>query len=200
MELSREQIEQFKLKLRSILEDEKSRTYLLIGVTAVIAAFYFSFGIIPKATEMAKTARKVSSYNDKIDLVTSRVNRLDAINRKLVALREEYKGYSKSLPAQKEVPEFLEGLADIARTSKVKIQSITPTKTPDGETPSDKYYVEMPVRITARSGYHELGHFISNLEKGERLVIIKDLSIRSDPGDPWMHNIRILLNAYVSVQ
>ena len=112
---------------------------------------------------------------------------------KLKELRAEYEEYSKRLPGEKEIPEFLEGLASIAKTSKVKILSITPSELVPVEVEGKKegYYKEMPISITAKSGYHQLGRFVADIETGKRFITISDINIRYDSNTPRMHNVKM---------
>ena len=188
--------------VKEFLSDENARNYIITGVAAVFIALYLSFAIIPKFTELSRTSRVVNDLNDKIDLVSSRVKRLNQTTKKLEALRKEQASYTEQLPVAKDIPKLLEGLSSMAKSSKVKILSITPSplRADAKVAGSEKYYMEMPVRITAKSGYHQLGHFVSNLELGKRLVIINDLGIKNSSKTPRMHDVRIVLNAYVSVE
>jgi type IV pilus assembly protein PilO len=188
--------------VKEFLSDENTRNYIITGVAAVFIALYLSFAVIPKFTELSRTSRVVNDLNDKIDLVSSRVRRLNQTTKRLEALRKEQASYSEQLPVAKDIPKLLEGLSSMAKSSKVKILSITPSalRADAKVAGSEKYYMEMPIRITAKSGYHQLGHFISNLERGKRLIIINDLGIKNDSKTPRMHNVRIVLNAYVSVE
>lgn len=188
--------------VKEFLSDENARNYIITGVAAVFIALYLSFAIIPKFTELSRTSRVVNDLNDKIDLVSSRVKRLNQTTKKLEALRKEQASYTEQLPVAKDIPKLLEGLSSMAKSSKVKILSITPSplRADAKVAGSEKYYMEMPVRITAKSGYHQLGHFVSNLERGKRLVIINDLGIKNSSKTPRMHDVRIVLNAYVSVE
>jgi type IV pilus assembly protein PilO len=188
--------------VKEFLSDENNRNYIITGVAAVFIALYLSFAVIPKFTELSRTSRVVNDLNDKIDLVSSRVRRLNQTTKRLEALRKEQASYSEQLPVAKDIPKLLEGLSSMAKSSKVKILSITPSELrADAKVAgSEKYYKEMPIRITAKSGYHQLGHFISNLERGKRLIIINDLGIKNDSKTPRMHSVRIVLNAYVSVE
>ncbi len=188
--------------IKELLMEETTRMYVLAGVAGVIIALFLSFAVIPKFTELARTARTVNDLNDKIDLVNSRVKRLNQTTKKLEALKTDQKVFSGQMPPEKDIPELLEDLSGMAKSSKVKILSITPSElSVDTTVPgSEIYYKKMPIRITAKSGYHQLGAFVAELEKGQRLVIINDLSIKGDSRNAWMHDVRIGLNAYVSVE
>jgi len=58
----------------------------------------------------------------------------------------------------------------------------------------------MPIMITAKSGYHQLGNFISNLENEKRIINIEDLQIKYDASSPRMHNVVIMMKTYVSIE
>lgn len=191
-------------QIKDLLSDEKTRIQLAFGVTAALALLYLTFAVVPKFFSLAETAREIKQLNANIDLVNSRVKRLDEMTRNLKTLRAEVKGYAKGLPGKKEIPRFLEELSQMAKKSGVKILSITPEEieTPEpGKTQEGvEYYREMPILVTAKSGYHQLGHFINDLEEGERFVTIKDIRIQTDTKFPRKHNIKIILKTYVATE
>ena len=98
------------------------------------------------------------------------------------------------------MPRFLQGLAGIARKSNVKILSVTPHKltTKSKGKESGQYYGTMPVVITAKSGYHQMGQFINDLEEGGRFVTVEDVQIQYDNNFPRKHNVKMVLKTYVA--
>ncbi|MEA3489207.1 MAG: type 4a pilus biogenesis protein PilO [Candidatus Omnitrophota bacterium] len=191
-------------RLKEFWSDELNRMYVILGGTALLAILYLTFLIIPKFGQLTRVSREVSDLNDKINLVNSRVKRLDETKKKLNALREERARYAKQLPEEKEVPEFLEWLAATADRSNMKILSVTPREmTAEGKKGKKKvkqYYFAMPILVTAKSGYHQLGHFVDDLEHGKRFITIENLSIKYDPKFPRRHNVRMDLKTYVSME
>lgn len=188
-------------KLKELLSEERNRMYVISAATLAFSVFYLSFVIIPKTSEIARMARTVSDLKDNIKLVEGRAKKLDEMSAKLEALKKEQAGYAKQLPAEKEIPGLLEGLAAMALKSGVNIQSITPQAMVDIEVRSTKdvYYREMPLLLTAKSGYHQLGEFLGNLEGASRFITIETLRIQYDTKTPRAHNIRMVLKTYVSV-
>lgn len=189
-------------KLKEFLNNDQNRSYLVLGITAILAVLYLVFAILPKFTDLSAASRKVNELNYKINLVNNRVKRLDKMIEQLKELRTEVESYSKGLPDEKEIPEFLEELSSIAKVSDVKILSITPLelKVVGQEQKGNGYYREMPIHITAKSGYHQLGAFISKLEQGKRFITIENLRIQNDKESPRRHTIKIVLKTYVSVE
>ena len=196
----KEQANTYISKAKEFVSDEQNRMYIILGATGVVVALYMTFILVPKFGNLSRASRVVNDLNNKIEQLNVRTKRQTAMKGKLTELREEYDGYSKRLPKEKEIPAFLEGISAIAKTSRMKILSLTPSdlKTVKSEGKEVEYYREMPILLTAKSGYHQLGKFMSNLERGKRFINVGNLRIQYDSGHPRMHNIRMELGTYVS--
>ncbi|MFH1837469.1 MAG: type 4a pilus biogenesis protein PilO [Candidatus Omnitrophota bacterium] len=185
--------------IKFFLQGEKTRgRAILIG--AVITGFlYFTILVLPETMTFFSGLRETRELREQIALVRSRVELADTMTQRLGGLKKDLEEYAESLPDKKEIPEFLEGMSAIAKVSGVRIISITPAeiKDPDDEK-SKGFYKEMPITITAESGYHELGSFISNLESGNRVVLIEDLRIQGREDSSRKHDIKMTLKTYVS--
>ena len=203
--------------IRDMLRDEKSRTYLIIGVTVVIGALYLVLAFIPTVTGFIGSGSAARELEDNIEVVKNQAANMDKLQAQLDELRTEDKGFAKSFPKSKEMSVLLEEFAKMARESDVTILSITPQeaqkaapaktqtrvsrrRAKKAAAPVKKYFEEVPILITARSGYHQLGHFVQVLEQGDRFITIRDLQIKADRRDPWMHDVKIVMTTYVSVE
>lgn len=189
-------------QIKELLEDERVKRYLALGIAAGLMALYAFFMILPKFGVLSIVSGEVKNLNQKIDVVNERVKRLDKINAQIMEMKAELGGYSKGLPDEKEIPKFLENLSSVAKISDVKILGITPSELKVVKVKGKKsgYYREMTITITARSGYHQLGQFINNLEEGERFTTIRNLEIQQDSKSPRAHRIKLGLETYVSVE
>ena len=188
-------------RIKELFYDRVTRTYIALGSLGAVVLLYLTLFIVPICFNLSSISGETRKLNADINLVNTRIKQLDQKTTEIDKLKKELAAYSKGLPNKKEIPEFLEDLSSIAKASKVKILSITPSELKSVEAGGDvsKYYLEMPIDITAKSGYHQLGKFINNLEKGERFVTIKDLRIQYDSRVPRMPNIKITLRTYVSI-
>jgi len=188
-------------KLKELWQDPHSRKYVIAGGILAFSLMLFTFLIIPEFVELARVSRQARDIKNKINITEDRINRIDQMRKRVTDLRKELGEHSKQLPAEKEITELLEGFAAIAKKSDVRITGITPLplkKATMGKTVG-KFYQEMPIKISAKSGYHQLGHFISSLERERRVIIIDDIEIRSSDATPRIHNITMLLKTYVSI-
>lgn len=185
--------------IKDFLENEAVRANIARGGAVIAVLLYAMLVVVPGMGKFFKKKSEVEVLERQIDSVTDRVNRIDSMTEKLNSLKTELEGYSGGLPDQKEIPELLEGLASIAKVSGVKILSITPSDLKDSSDSGAKgYYKEMPITITAESGYHQLGRFISNLEEGSRFIAIEDLRIQHNEDFPRRHDVSMTLKTYVS--
>ena len=97
-------------QIKDLLEDERVRRYLILGVAAVLMVLYAFFLILPNFSVLSATSKEVKDLNQKIDVVNNRVKRLDKINAQIGAMKAELGGYSKGLPDKKGIPKILENI------------------------------------------------------------------------------------------
>jgi len=189
-------------KIKGFLKDPGMREYLVGGGIAFLALVYFLLATIPTFAGFIKVSRESGNLQRRVKAAERMIGRVDSRKEESKQLKEELGKHSKHLPAQKEITELLDGFSSVAKESKVKILSITPYDLKAMETGSkyDKYYREMPIQITAKSGYHQLGDFISRIERGSRVIVIDDVQIRYDKNTPRLHNVTMMLKTYVSME
>ncbi|MFH1799009.1 MAG: type 4a pilus biogenesis protein PilO [Candidatus Omnitrophota bacterium] len=187
-------------KIKEILKNPKVRKYIILGCILIFGFFYMVFMGLGKFSSLSKVLLRVKELKNNIELADNRGRRLDVMTKKLEELKAELEAYSQGIPDQKDLPEFLEELSSVAESSNVKILSITPSDLkPLVKESGSAYYREIPIVITAKSGYHELGYFISDLETSKRFITIAGLRMRYNPKTPRKHDVKMILKTYVSV-
>ena len=187
-------------KIKEVIADPKKRDTSILAAVVFIAVLYVAFLIVPNFTKLALVSNEVRDLNDRISMVNGRMKRLDQITKQVDLLNVEVYGYIEGLPERREIPKFLEELAQVAKASSVKILSITPMETKQAEEGDNPYYAVMSVKITAKSGYHQLGGFVSSLENGKRFIEVEDIIIKNDENFPRRHTVEMVLKTYVSIE
>jgi len=188
-------------KIQAFLSDEKHRTYTIIGGTVLIVIFYTLFAVIPGMSRLSEASREAGILKKKINIVRKHAGQMNNFQAQLETLKTRDKSYAKQFSDKKETTVLLEEFAQIAQKYDVDIVSITPLEKEKPAQQADKtkqYFEEMPLLITAKSGYHQLAHFVNDLESGSRLITIEDLEINDDKKNAWRHNIRIVLKTYIT--
>jgi len=166
----------------------------------VVAVLYTLIFIFPMTSKLSDVSAEVMDISEKMNFVNKSIVKMAHRKELLEKLTEELNSYAGGLPNEKEISVFLESIAAMARDSGVKIIAITPADLkPLAMDKTDvNYYYELPISIIAKSGYHELGEFIGEIEKGKRFMTIEGLKIQDNKSTPRKHNVRMLLNTYVS--
>ena len=103
----------------------------------------------------------------------------------------------EELISQQEIPSLLENLSKMAKNANITIVSITPVTSNSQKEAKSQVYEEIPILITAKSGYHELGHFLSNLENGDRFMKIINISVKTNTTAPKKHDVELMVHTYV---
>ncbi|MDD4956688.1 MAG: type 4a pilus biogenesis protein PilO [Candidatus Omnitrophica bacterium] len=192
-------MDHFPDKVRAFLEEEQYREYLILGVGAAVCLIYIAIAIVPGVLRLGSNITGIAQANIRITQLNEKVKKLAKTSEELAKLRAELETYSRGLPDQKEISTFLEGISSVAEGANIKILSITPIDMPELGAKDDKtFYHEVPIVLTAKGGYHQLGDFISRLESGERVITIKDLKINNSSKTPRVHDIRMVLLTYVA--
>jgi type IV pilus assembly protein PilO len=173
---------------------------LIVFVFFAAAAAYLYFIFVPqalKAFTLFGDVGKVKSELNSAHLIAADMGKL---KNDLQKNSEKVESYEKKLPVEQEIPALLENLSNMARDSNIKIVGIVPampSSKDDKSAKSSPIYREIPILITAKSGYHELGHFLNRLENAGRFMKVVDIKIRANKASPKKHDVEIMVCTYI---
>jgi len=102
---------------------------------------------------------------------------LEAYRQQMAEIEASFGVLLGQLPTDTEVPGMLEDITEIGYGSSLEIVSITLQPEMTAE-----FYVELPIRIVARGGYHDFGSFVSGIAGLPRIVTLHDYTISSSGG------------------
>lgn len=165
----------------------------------IVFVLYLYFVFVPQIVRVPKLFGKVGKITAELKSAKSTSAEMEGLKEKLAEYNEKVEWYEKKLPVEQEIPNLLEDLSDMAKGSNIKITSIMPAPAaPENNAQrQSKLYKEIPIRITARSGYHELGRFLSNLENSDRFMKVTNIGIKSNKTSPKQHDIELTVCTYI---
>lgn len=148
---------------------------IAIFLPAVIIVPLFLFFIYsPKSDTIAKLEKEIGKLNNDINESTIMVAQLDELKKKNSMLQARLTELKEQLPEEKEVSSLLKEVSDLGARSGLDILFWKPgARKPD---PSG-LYEEIPVKVDASGGYHDLGVFFSHISKLTRIVNITDIKM-----------------------
>jgi len=179
------------------LKKEQIRLFALVGVFALIAVIvYVNFILAPQVRWALSNIVKAGKAAAELNKAKSDITGIDKFKQTIDSYRAKTGSYEKMLPSENQITAILEELSSLAKGAGVKIVGITPlaVKKDGGK---DRIDSEMPIVITAKSGYHELGRFIDTLENCGILMKISDIQIRLNRSTLKKHDVELLVVTYL---
>lgn len=186
------------LNLSSIdLKDKKTQVFILIGLVSIFAVIvYFSFILIPQVERVFEAVGQASKIGADLKEAQHNIDNIPKFKTNIAAYEEKIDRYEKMLPTEQEIPALLESLSGMARNSNIKIVGIMPVITKEDKTKKAFVYQEKPILVNAKSGYHELGKFMSNMENADRFMKVSDIQIKTSSQSPSKHDVELTVLTY----
>lgn len=161
--------------------------YLLLFCLAVFAGLHFY--ISDKEQVLAAKIRIEEKLKTEYASVSNRVANLASLRKQMADVEEQFKEIKRQLPTQKEVPGLLEDITNIGIASGLSIKNIGLQAER-----KEKYYIELPIQISASGTYHQVGNFVSGIAAIKRIVTLHDFNLT--PAGNGRLNIAITAKTY----
>jgi type IV pilus assembly protein PilO len=184
------------------IDFKDKRQLALIAAVAGLAVVYLyvNFLLLPQIRGVVKSYAKAKKVETDVKTAKRDISEIAELKKQVAQSRGKIESYESMLPAEQEVPKLLEDLSTIAKESNVKILGITPLPARQESRSPGQIYQETPILINARSGYHELGRFLSQLENSSRFMKVVDIDIKADRSSSKRHDVELLVLTYVLLE
>lgn len=166
--------------MRIDLRDAKTRSLILVGLLVggglyvFFGTTYVPFGWQPTAQHIQTLRTDYEKKSSDLARARQAVADLPRFQAEFAALHERYEMAAELLPPDREVPGLLRKITLAGQQSGIIFQQVRP------EPPVTKeHYVELPIHITVRGGYHQIGQFLAQLANLERIVNVGTVSLAS---------------------
>lgn len=157
-------------------------SYLLLVILICAAGwhFYAADKRVGLQREVKKEVGLKNVYKEK----SFQVANLDALRKQMADVEGKFAELLKQLPTEKEVPGLLDDITDLGKDSGLDIGSIALAAEY-----KNKFYIELPINISVKGSYHQLGQFVSGVAALSRIVTLHNYSI-SPAGNMLSMNIQ----------
>ena len=132
---------------------------------------------------------KEGDLKEQYRLKAFRAANLDAYRQQMEEMQDSLGALVRQLPSDTEVPGLLEDITFTGRGAGLQIESIKLQVEKVKE-----FYIELPISISVRGSYHDLGNFVSGVASLPRIVTLHDFQIR--PGQDDKLSMQILAKTY----
>jgi len=166
--------------------DQKIKIALpVVVVIALLAGFYFVV-LSPKMANIKKLESERVSLQADVDKAEKAAQNLKKHEAELAEAEKKFEEISIVLPKTKEIPALLTSISDHGTSAGLDFNSFTP----GSETPKE-FYAEIPISIKVRGPYHNVGYFLDQVSKLERIVTVQNITM----GSPQKIEGEILLSS-----
>lgn len=151
---------------------------------AVILAAGWWFVIKGKQAQLQAEVAKEATLKTQFESKAFQVANLPALRQQMLDMEAQFGALLRQLPSDTEVPGLLEDITSTGIGAGLEFDSINLQPEIQRE-----YYIELPIQISVRGSYHELGGFVSGVAGLPRIVTLHDFQIQPVGGDQLDMNI-----------
>lgn len=162
--------------------------FWLILVAAVVAAGWW-FHIKGLQESVSKVQAEEVTLRQSFEAKAFQVANLPALRQQMTDMEAQFGALLRQLPSDTEVPGLLEDITSTGTGAGLEFDSINLLPEVQRE-----YYIELPIQISVRGSYHELGTFVSGVAGLPRIVTLHDFSI--NPAESDQLDLSILARTY----
>lgn len=144
--------------------------WILVLVLILGLGYYLS--IADLKANLAREEAKEKELKEEFKQKAFKAANLEALREQMKEMEESFGALVSQLPSDTEVPGLLEDITKLGEESGLEIDSITLQSEQARE-----FYVELPIKISVRGGYHELATFVSGISSLPRIVTLHNFKI-----------------------
>src|SRR2546423_1716465 len=156
-----------------------------VGGGFLLALLYWNFFYAPMSAAVTEKTTRMEELEAQHAKKTRMVAQLEALRKEVKELDAKLKEAIAQLPDQKEIPDLLSTVSSVARESGLEMLLFRQR----AEVLQD-FYAEVPVEMAMKGTYAQLDEFFDKVGKLNRIVNVKDISMKS----PVVSEGRVILS------
>ncbi len=166
-------------------------------IFAMIALGFQYLLIQPTRVRIAQKKEDIIKINEEIQRAYEFLRDLNKIRQEADKMEELWKIFKTKLPDSKQIPLLLNALANVANKANINYVSINTKPVEIGDAQGGLAYNRLPIEITLRCRYRNLGEYLANLRDMPRLVKVDSLKIMRNKEN--LPNIDVIISVYTYV-
>lgn len=149
---------------------------IVSGLLVVIAVVAISYQLVLKdqRINLDSEAQKEITLKAEFEKKVQEAANIEAYRSQMAEMTESFSTLLSQLPKDTEVPGLLDDISDKGQQSGLNFEAIDLQQ----EKKAD-FYVELPISIKVKGGYHDFGAFVSGVAGLPRIVTLHDFIIQS---------------------
>ena len=166
--------------------ENKTKAILIVGSLVVPAVLCFFFLFKPQMEKMNTLEKQVNVAKEELNKARKAALDLPKYQKDFDNTQKIFDDMAVLLPKSQEIPNLLRSISDLGKTAGLDFLTFTPGQ----EAPKD-FYAEIPIEITIKGPYHNMGSFLDKVSKLERIVTVNNITMDK----PEQDKAEMLLNS-----
>jgi type IV pilus assembly protein PilO len=142
---------------------------LLLGLAVLFYMFYLK-NSIEERDALRTEVRQLEASVAQAQAIESQLTRF---KKELAEIEQRLEQLRSILPAQKETPQVLRNVQEMAASNNLKIVKFTPQPIAPRA-----FYVDWPIEIEVEGNYNGLGRFFEKISKSTRIIDVNKITIK----------------------
>ena len=189
-----------KVKIAELIGkiDEKNRHYFLIGALLFIFLLDYFILMRPQLVTLTKINPEIKLLSQDLEKAQGDIQKLSFYQGEVKRLESQLAQTSQTIKSKEEVSIILEQISRMADQNNILVDKIMPSLEEQKVLLEDKKrtYYALPILVQAKSGYHDFGRFLNQLEKNDLFLYVTSFSIIAGE-DAHAHALKMNLQAIV---
>lgn len=151
-----------------------AKVFVCVLLAGVVIALGYYFKVSDLQNDLASVTAQESGLRETYQNKSFEAANLDAYKAQMADMNTTFDKLLNRLPQKAEIAGLLEDIGSKGRESGLVIDTLGMRDEIVAE-----YYIEVPIGIKVRGGYHDFGGFVSGVAALPRIVTLHDFTIRS---------------------
>jgi len=148
------------------------RVLIFAGTLVILMGLFIGLIYKPKTTEIDKIESELETLKNEIRIAERTAKKKEKLDMELARMQEQLKYALSYLPTTSEIPNLLKSITELGNDSDLEFLLFSPEK----EIPKE-FYVEIPVSVEVRGGYHDVAIFFDKIGKLDRIVNVANVTM-----------------------
>lgn len=154
---------------------ERRVKILLAVLFFLLPVVLFSFLFYsPKQDKLKGLERQKTTLTTQVKKAKTAARKLKTFQDEVAEAKKRFDTTAIVLPRKKEIPDLLRNISDLGKGAGLDFLSFKP----GSEIPKE-FYAEIPVDISIRGPYHNMGYFLDQIAKLDRIVTVNNIKMSS---------------------
>jgi len=148
------------------------RVLIFTGTLVLLMGLFIYLKVMPSTAEIKTIKTDLKSMQGQITIAKINMRNLEKLETELARAQQDLTSAVRLLPTTSEIPSLLKNITRLGSESNLEFLLFSPEKEIARE-----LYVEIPVSMEVRGGYHDVAMFFDKIGKMDRIVNVANVSM-----------------------